>query len=221
MQLGLVLALALGIAPEAGVQPKAQPQAEQGARSAPDGRPTRDTDFRIPKVIGVAAVTEPVESMGVPLSLRAYRTAVPLEELVAHFLIRFRAEGWYVPPFDQQRQTTGNITITALDVRTLVAYTAIFQPLKDGGTTVIVGEGDLGHRKTSPDAGPVLPGATDVVTSRTEGSESIAYVTKATGVEIDDFYRSLTKGWGEKSPLQVKWVDRKDGRRDVLVIRVR
>jgi len=162
--------------------------------------------WEVPGVIETVTVPGTPRALGVPVRLQAARSKLPGDELLAFFAKRFAAAGLYIPPPSRQVQVTREAALTALDPATLVSYTVILQPNRDGTTTVIMGEANLALRAQAQAQGaeiaPVFPGATGLLRSEQEGLRTLAYSAAGTPEEVLAFYRELLvkDGYRESEP---------------------
>jgi hypothetical protein len=134
---------------------------------------------------------------GVPMRMHAVLSSWQLQPLLQHFADTFLEANLYLPPVKSQPRWLREPQLTALDVNRQISYTVIFQPHKDGTTTVILGEADLA-RRTPADVGlPVFPGVRGAMQSRSESGRMVSYVAAATSAEVSDYYRTtlIAAGW--------------------------
>lgn len=133
---------------------------------------------------------------GVPVAMHAVRSKLDAPSLERSFRAQFEQAGLWLGPMTQ---LTRHRQVTGLDVDTLVSYSVFLQENPDKSTTVILSETFIGERQEPGGVkfAPVMPGATGVVTARTEGAELAAYRVKAKPAEVRAFYaETLAKaGW--------------------------
>jgi hypothetical protein len=144
----------------------------------------------VPKVMGIVDVPGVMLADGIPVRMRAVRSAEKPEPLLQHMVDRWMEWGMYVAPLEQQPQTLREPMITALDPERLITYTVIIQENPDGTTTLYLGEADMSQPpKAVSSVAPVFPGAQKVMTSELEVVRSVNYTVDATAAEVDAFYR--------------------------------
>lgn len=179
----VVLAVALGAAPDAGV--------------------SRPFSWDVPGQLDLVPVGNTLERNGLPMKVYLARSKKPLDELLMHYAVRFAQAGYFIPP------RMGRITglklprVVALDDVKMVSFLVYGWPEPDGTTTLVLGASDLGHRKaTTANGMPVFPGAQSPTRFNLEVSEALSFTAKATRDEVIDFYRSVlpSGGWVEREP---------------------
>lgn len=144
-----------------------------------------------PDLIESVDVQGPMSAEGIPLRLHAVKLKHSLDELAPLYLQAFRKAGFYVPPREHQVDLFRDPSLTALDTRKLVSYTAIFQKNPDGTTTVILGEANLAQARpaAAPPGLPMFAGAAHVSRVHAEGSLVVSYDAPAGPEKVRDFYR--------------------------------
>lgn len=158
---------------------------------------TLAADFRWPEVDGIVGVVDvpPVTSQGTPTLLRAVKVKRSTAELMPIFRDAFVKAGLWVP---RPPKLIREPTLTALDPLERRSYTVIFQPNRDGTTTLILGEANHAVR-LAPDSelAPLFPGAAKVFRSAHEGGRLEAYEAQATAAEARAFYAEVLPklGW--------------------------
>jgi hypothetical protein len=83
--------------------------------------------------------------------------------------------------------------VTAVDARTLIAYTALISGAGDT-CTVVMTETNVALGLTTPRADvsvPLFPGAESVMVSRSEAFEQVSFETHASRREIEAFYTQV------------------------------
>lgn len=167
--------------------------------STPDGGVAPPAPFRwqIPQAIEAVDVPGRTMAMGMPVAIHAVRSKAKPDVLEHELTRQFLAAGLYFTPSRQMLPSSGMDQLTGLDPATYIAYTAFLQPNPDGTTTVLLTETFLAeqqHRAAQAEFAPVMPGASDLMVSRTEGLQTAHYRVQATPAQVDTFYReSLTR----------------------------
>lgn len=173
---------------------------------------------------GAFAPLEPagtVESDGISTRLAALWVNGDCASVGRFYTESFARQGLYVAPGQHAERA-----VTGYDPVFERSYSAVLRPAKGGRVRVLLGEADIGGRRTpaAGEVGPVMPGATDAVVTRDEGSASVAYRVAASPDEVDAFYRAVFgAGFPETSPGvfegRQRWVVRRS--REGAVTRVR
>lgn len=180
---GLLLALALAGAPDA------------GARDAP-------FSWDVPGLLTLVPVGTRLEHNGLPLAVYAARSKWKLNDLLEHYAKRFAASGFYLPSNVALRGLTRQ-RVVALDDVKMVSFLVYGWPERDGTTTLMLGAADLGHRKpVVGSALPAFPGAKHLANFNLEQGLALSFTAQATEAEVMDFYRSVlpSGGWREREP---------------------
>jgi hypothetical protein len=158
-----------------------------GAGVALAQRPTFTWD--VPRVVESVDVPGVMRADGIPVKLRSVRSAERPEVIVQHLVNRFQAAGFYIPPDSHRTQMVAEPQLTALDTDRLISYTFFLQPNRDGTTTVLLGEANLGlARKEQNTFAPVFPGGTDLLRSEMEGARTLSYGVVAQPEKVGEFY---------------------------------
>ncbi|MCP3136553.1 hypothetical protein [Pyxidicoccus xibeiensis] len=145
----------------------------------------------VPRVLDVVDVPGVMLADGVPVRLKAVRSAEKPEPLLQHMVDRWEEWGLYITPAEQQPQLLREPMLTALDPERFITYTVILQPNPDGTTTVYLGEADMSKPPaTMSSVAPVFPGAEGVMTSDLEVVRSVNYTVSAKEAEVEAFYRT-------------------------------
>jgi hypothetical protein len=144
-----------------------------------------------PDLIETVEVQGPISAEGIPLRLHAVKLKHTLDELAPLYLRAFKQAGVYVPPREHQVDLFRDPSLTALDTRRFISYTALFQKNPDGTTTVILGEANLALAKPSktPPGLPMFRGAAHVSQVHSEGSLVVSYEAAANPEAVRAFYR--------------------------------
>jgi hypothetical protein len=185
----------------------------------------------VPKVVGIVDVPGVMLADGVPVRMRAVRSAEKPEPLLQHMVDRWMEWGLYIAPLEQQPQTLREPMITALDPERLITYTVIIQANPDGTTTLYLGEADMSKPPSAVSSvAPVFPGAQKVMTSELEVVRSVNYTIDAKAAEVEAFYRTelgkmgfkevkprLFRGGGEELELLLNPLE--PGKLSVAVLR--
>nr|WP_239578595.1 hypothetical protein [Archangium primigenium] len=184
-------------APKAVPAPKAAPP--PAAPAAPAPAPFR---WNVPGVVSQVDVPGQMDVGGIPIRLEVYTSKETIPFLLQSFATAFDEAGYYIQarPPRVMRQPH----LTALDTRTLTAYTVILEPAGAGLTTVVLGEARMGDFKPPQGAPtvPLYPGATNLLQGDFEGAKTYAYRAPASEDTVRAWYRdALTQaGYQEESP---------------------
>ncbi|HEX5746203.1 MAG TPA: hypothetical protein VFZ09_08160 [Archangium sp.] len=157
----------------------------------------------VPRVLDIIPMSDVMEANGFPVKLSAVLSAERPEVILQHMVDRFAQAGLYLPPVEHQPQLLREPQLTALDPMGLISYTFILQPNPNKTTTVILGETNVGARRTpDSDVAPVMPGASAVLHSRQEAARTLAYTVGTPEEEVRAFYRKQLGGSGyqEREP---------------------
>lgn len=161
----------------------------------------------VPRVKDVIDVPGMVLADGIPVRMKAVRSAEKIEPLMQHMMERWMEWGLYVAPVEQQPQKLQEPMLTALDPERFITYTVIFQPNPDGTTTLYLGEADMSKPPgVMSSVAPVYAGAEGVMTSDLETVRSVNYSVRAKEADVEAFYRAeLGKGgFKEVSPRRFR-----------------
>jgi len=177
-----MLAIALAVT-LMGVSPKSTRVAQPNPSPAPFAWPT-------PDLIEDADVQGPMRVQGIPIRLRAVKLRHSLDELAPLYLHAYEQAGFYIPPGEHQVDLFRDPSLTALDTRRFISYTAIFQKNPDGSTTVILGEANLSLYRPAnvPPGFPMIAGAAHVSSVHFEGSQVLTYDAPAKPDAVRAFY---------------------------------
>lgn len=144
----------------------------------------------IPRTLDIVDVPGVMLANGIPVRLKAVRSAEKVEPLIQHVVDRWIEWGLYLPPPEHQPQTLREATLTAVDPERLITYTVIVQPNPDGTTTLYLGEANMSRPPQAVSSvAPLMPGADGVLTSELEVVRSVNYSVKAKEAEVEAFYR--------------------------------
>ncbi|MCY1017674.1 hypothetical protein [Pyxidicoccus sp. MSG2] len=161
----------------------------------------------VPRVKDIIDVPGVMLADGIPVRMKAVRSAEKIEPLMGHIVDRWVEWGLYVAPPEQQPQKLREPMLTALDPERFITYTVIFQPNPDGTTTLYLGEADMSKPPGAMSTvAPVFPGAEGVLTSDLETVRSVTYSVRAKETEVDAFYKTeLAKaGFKEVKPRRFR-----------------
>jgi hypothetical protein len=151
----------------------------------------------VPGALEALDVPGTVKAGGTPVAIHAVRSKERPEVLLESFRRQFSRAGLYLPPAREVQVSAAHPQVTGLDVDRRIAHTVFLQPNADGTVTVVISETNVGAVKSDAKPGvPLFPGATQVMTTNTEGVEAVSYRVKATREEVDDFHRSTLKPLG-------------------------
>lgn len=164
-----------------------------------------DFEWDVPGIVHHVDVAGTQEALGIPMKLHAVTSSWKPDALFKHFAEQFKKAGFFIPPPKGQTVVHGAITLTALDVDRLLAYSVIMRPNPDGKTTkVLLGTANVGQIRKPEDSAfvAVYPAADNLVTINIESGKSLSYTTKATQQQLQDFYREAMpkKGYTETKP---------------------
>ncbi|MFP2907399.1 hypothetical protein ACLESD_20595 [Pyxidicoccus sp. 3LFB2] len=145
----------------------------------------------VPRVLDIIDVPGQMLANGIPVRLKAVRSAEKPEPLLQHIVDRWIEWGLFIPPPEQQKQTLQEVQLTAVDPERFITYTVILQPNVDGTTTLYLGEANLSKPPAAMSSvAPVYPGAEGVMTSDLEVVRSVNYSVRAKEAEVQAFYRT-------------------------------
>jgi hypothetical protein len=159
--------------------------------------------WKVPGLVSSLDVPGQMNVGGIPIHLEVYSSRERVETLLQSFATAFEQAGFYIPR--QTRRMARQPHLTALDTRTLVAYTVILNPTPDGLTTVVLGEARMGQTTMSPTAPalvPTYPGAKQVLQGDYEGAHTLSFWVAARTEQVETWYRErlLTAGYKEEEP---------------------
>lgn len=153
----------------------------------------------VPRTLDIVDVPGVMLADGIPVRLKAVRSAEKVEPLIQHIVDRWIEWGLYLPPPEHQPQTLREATLTAVDPERLITYTVIIQPNPDGTTTLYLGEANMSRPPQAVSSvAPLMPGAEGVLTSELEVVRSVNYSVKVKEAEVEAFYRVELKKLGFK-----------------------
>lgn len=156
--------------------------------------------WEVPGALEALDVPGTVKAGGRPVAIHAVRSKEKPQVLLESFRRQFAEAGLFLPPPAAVQVSPSHPQVTALDVDRRIAHTVFLQPNADGTVTVVLSETNVGAQSSEAQASvPLVPGATQVVVSSTEGVEAVSYRVKATRDEVDDFYRGTLKPQGFES----------------------
>jgi hypothetical protein len=161
----------------------------------------------VPRVKDIIDVPGVMLADGIPVRMKAVRSAEKIEPLMQHIVERWLEWGLYVAPVEQQPQKLREPMLTALDPERFITYSVIFQPNPDGTTTLYLGEADMSKPPGAMSTvAPVYSGAEGVLTSDLETVRSVTYSVRAKEADVDAFYKTeLAKaGFKEAKPRRFR-----------------
>jgi hypothetical protein len=141
------------------------------------------------------------------------------EALAGYFATKFKAAGLYFPPELKKYRVPNGSIVSALDTENLVSHTAWLQP-NGKYTTILLTEADVSHvepAKASEQIAPLYPGATDVMSSRIEGTKTMTYQTTATPAQVRGFYTDVLSKDGYAPQSDQVWYVKGDQRISIHV----
>lgn len=171
--------------------------------AAPSPAADAGCPWQVPGVESTLEVPGVMNVGGIPIRLQVYSSHESVVRLLQSFVTTFSNADYYVP--DRQPRLVAQPHLTALNPRTLVAYTLILEPEPGGRlTTVVLGEARLGELKP-PAPSPLLPvysGARNVLQGDFEGARTLAFQVSAKDEQVRAFYREhfTHLGFKEEEP---------------------
>lgn len=166
----------------------------------PAGEPFQ---WQVPGQVSKLEVPGGMNVGGVPIRLQVYSSKESVDRLIQYFATAFDESGFYIER--QQKQLAAEPHLTALNTRTLTAYTVILEKEANGLTTVVLGESRMGEFKPLPASEllPVYPGAQNVLQSDMEGAKTLAFRVTAKQEQVSAWYRErlVRAGYKEEEPL--------------------
>jgi hypothetical protein len=173
--------------------------------------------WQLSRLIGDIETAGVVWADGMPVKMHAVRVKGSAESVRDEVLASFKVQGLYVPA--EQPQPVGQLQVTAVDGRFLIAYTALISPAGET-CTVVLTETNVALGLTAPrkDVGvPLFPGAQSVMVSRSEDFEQVSFETGgAKPEEIEAFYAQVLTGSGYRLIEPRTW----QGPRDRITVTV-
>ena len=175
------------------------------ASPVPTAPPSAPPPFhwRVPGLVSTLEVPGELNVGGIPIRLEVYSSRERVEYLLQSFATAFDEAGFYIP--SKTRRVVLQPHLTALDTRTLTAYTVILNPTPGGLTTVVLGEAKMGQKTTpsTPPLVPPYPGAKQVLQGDFEGARTLTFWAAARAEQVETWYRErlLTAGYKEEEPL--------------------
>jgi hypothetical protein len=163
-----------------------------------------DFKWEIPDVVADVDVPGTMIATGVPVKLRAVISKRHYDDVAAEVVKSFQKQGLYIAPDSHQPQIVKEPQLTGLDPVKMITYTVVLQPNKDGTTTVILGEANIGKIQRGPpaDFAPMFPGARNVIHTDVEAMKTVMYDVPASRAEVEAFYKeSLQKAGYVRDPL--------------------
>jgi hypothetical protein len=152
----------------------------------------------IPDVVADVDVPGVMLATGIPVKMHAVVSKRHYQDVAAYVVKSFEKQGLYIAPPSHQPQVTREPQLTGLDPQRKISYTVILQPNKDGTTTVILGEANLGkvQNPDGPDFAPLYPGAKNVLRTDVEAMKTVIYDVGAPRAEVEAFYQESLKRAG-------------------------
>ena len=171
--------------------------------TAPGAPAETGCPWQVPGVVSTLEVPGEMNVGGIPIRLQVYSSRESVVRLLQSFVTTFSDADYYVP--DRQPRLAAQPHLTALNPRTLVAYTLILEPEPGGHlTTVVLGEARLGELKPPPASAllPVYPGGHNPLQGDFEGARSLTYQVAARDEQVRGFYREHFNrlGFKEEEP---------------------
>jgi hypothetical protein len=160
-------------------------------------------EWKVPGQVSVLEVPGGMNVGGIPIRLQVYASKESVDRLLQYFATAFDESGFYIER--AQKQLAAEPHLTALNTRTLTAYTVILEKEAGGLTTVVLGESKMGDFKPAPASAllPVYPGAQNVLQSDFEGAKTLAFRVAAKQEQVSAWYRErlVRAGYKEEGPL--------------------
>lgn len=182
---------------------------EEGTAKA-DEAPKRFT-WVVPKALETLSIPGESWAHGIPVRMHAVRSGEHPANILRDFVLAARKQGLYFPPREALPTPVVESTLTVLDPRARLSYTVILQPEPDGTCAVILSEADLGRRQKGPEKyfAPLPPGATNPLTTRMEGFETLSFDVGPGGSDPLAFFRTELPraGFVEVEPLIFRKAD--------------
>lgn len=152
----------------------------------------------VPDIIQAIGVPGVTLVNGMPVTMQAVVSKWSIDPLAGHLIQQFERAGLFIPPEHQQPKGSVYAQLTAIDPETMLSYTVIFQPNKDGSTTLLLGVADVSRNpaKTADTFAPVFPGGSEVVQTRIETMQNLVYKAKAQPAEVLAYYREVLPAAG-------------------------
>lgn len=155
--------------------------------------PIRPKVWNIPKMSDVVEAPGRTYVDGLPVSIRAIRSAEKPEALARDLFHQFTKAGLFIPPAHHVPALLPDaIQVTGLDPDTYVVYTAFVQAGPGGTSTVILTETSIAERRpraSEAKFAPMMPEARGLITSRTEGLDWMQYRVGADASQVRAFYK--------------------------------
>ncbi|EPX62430.1 hypothetical protein D187_008618 [Cystobacter fuscus DSM 2262] len=173
------------------------------AASPPPPSPPAPFHWRVPGLVSTLDVPGEMSVGNIPIRLQVYTSREPVETLLQSFAKASDAAGFYIPR--KTRRLARQPHLTALDTRTLTAYTVILNPSPEGLTTVVLGEAKMDQKTapSTPSLVPTYPGAKHVLQGNFEGARTLSFWAAARTEQVETWYRErlLAAGYKEEEPL--------------------
>lgn len=186
---------------------KGAPQASAAAVPPAPPVPTEpppEYRWRVPEQLDWVDSAGLQVSDGVPMHIAMARSKMPVPQLIQYFANDFQAAGLFIPPDEEQQSPFPEPRLTAFDPARSLAYTVIFQPNPDKTSTVFLATADMSNYQPPGSAvlewAPVMPGASRLVRTQLESSQTAIYAVHSTETEVLAFYREGLKPLGYQEP---------------------
>jgi hypothetical protein len=144
---------------------------------------------------------------GVPVRFNMAYSKWDPQTLANYYYAQFRKAKLFIAPEKEQADFSPKLfQLTAVDPKTLVSYTVILKPQVDHSTEIIMGQAYWKDREKKANRSngfaPLVPGSTGMVSSRTEGYETMTFQVAATAADVQKFYRETLpqEGYRETEP---------------------
>ena len=145
----------------------------------------------VPDLLDETDIPGETWARGVPIRLHVVHLRHTQGELLQIYADAFQASGFYIAPDKDQVSGLG-ITLTALDVKRQISYSAIFEQRPDHTTTVTLGEANLG-KAHDPDLDrgeiPLYPGSAHPLRTSSESGSTMTFMAAAKPDEVRAYYR--------------------------------
>lgn len=170
----------------------------------PDAGPAAPFAWDVPGQTRIVPVGNQLERNGLPMVIYLANSTWELDALLLHYAARFTEAGYFIPPKMGRIAGLKLPRLVALDDTKMISFLVYGWPEPDGTTTLVLGAGDLAHRKpiTTSTGLPLFPAAKNVTSFNIELATALSFSVKGSEAEVIDFYRSVLPGggWKEREP---------------------
>ncbi|MBL8909967.1 MAG: hypothetical protein JNM17_04595 [Archangium sp.] len=170
----------------------------------PDAGTVAPFAWDVPGQTRIVPVGNQLERNGLPMVIYLANSTWELDALLLHYAARFTEAGYFIPPKMGRIPGLKLPRLVALDDTRMISFLVYGWPEPDGTTTLVLGAGDLAHRKpiTTSTGLPLFPAAKNVTSFNIELATALSFSVKGSEAEVIDFYRSVlpSGGWKEREP---------------------